>query len=229
MKSCLRGGARSVSGPALVRTAPALPTPNPDAPASCPSLTQKAANHSVCGLGANHLQPSWHRHGGLDRAMGRCSSCVHLVCVCEGVLLIHRTLMIWVKTTLSHFTLKGRLAATQQRIALESSRLSSTLLASRHDSPPRSSPLAKSLLYGSSPLAKSLLYGSSSLATSLPHDSSPRLHVQLLHQGTSSSPLSDTLSTSLEALRDPAPSAVRRSRRVFFAALGRLFPPHRRL
>lgn len=57
----VHSGARCVSGPALVRTAPALPTPwNPNfhAPSSCPSLRALAANHNASDASAS--APSAH-------------------------------------------------------------------------------------------------------------------------------------------------------------------------
>lgn len=56
----VHGGARCVSGPALVRTAPALPTPwNPNfhAPSSCPSLTVDPANHEVSAASTSAPSP----------------------------------------------------------------------------------------------------------------------------------------------------------------------------
>lgn len=56
----VHGGARCVSGPALVRTAPALPTPwNPNfhAPSSCPSLTTDPANHDASAASTSAPSP----------------------------------------------------------------------------------------------------------------------------------------------------------------------------
>lgn len=65
----VQGGARCVSGPALVRTAPALPTPwNPNlhAPSGCPSLTADSANHNASRC--HHVTPSPNTCGRGDRA-----------------------------------------------------------------------------------------------------------------------------------------------------------------